>query len=444
MSAISKIPEAAQEPGGEGREFEALPGTMESVVGQVRRRYGGRGVGGGRGGGLGLVDFLSAKAEGSVGPEEAYGRLRWGGVILVASEDGGKVGELGSRYREAGFLIEEGPRWTHRRVVGLPVPFLFPRVHYFVARKVLLLPPGQTTERFTYQVQLVHYAGKGGKLVVLKEVPSLESVMERLARKFPDVGSDVIRKRARKFTEKIFPTFLTREAAMLRLLEKRLPEPYSRRVPHVIETEKDGRGLVYRLWMNWLRNESDKLSQLEFARQSADLLRVIHDVGHVIHLDLRLDNFVLTRDGVGFVDFGSAVREDENIHQNPLLGSLFEELMRTSQIQRMLSAMTLSGHVTSEIIRQSQQKVDKAIDFFYLAVQFNSPRANPELADLIEYEAESAEAKAISRLTHEILRPADPKKPAFRSAGDILRGIEKLQRHFAGLDSGVGARDGGE
>jgi hypothetical protein len=106
-------------------------------------------------------------------------------------------------------------------------------------------------------------------------------------------------------------------------------------------------------------------------------------------------------------------------------------LMRTSQIQQMLSRMTLSGHVTSHVIRDSHQKTDKAIDFFYLAVQFNCPHSNPDLRDLIEYDPESEPAKRLSRLTQEILRPADPAQPSFRSAKDILHGIERIQ---LGLD----------
>jgi tRNA A-37 threonylcarbamoyl transferase component Bud32 len=429
MSVVSNI----STPGPQRNGTSEPPGRLiEALVARIRRRFGN-----GRTEPrneqtppTALSDLIVATTAGPPNVEDVFGRLRWGGLFLFVSQDQQQVEELAPRFTEAGFLVEEGPRSMHRRVVGVPVPFLSPKTHYFVARKALLLPPGQTTERFTYHVQLLHYPSPSGPLVVLKEVPSLASVIDRLTKKFPEVGADVIRRRARKFTEKIFPTFLTREAAMLRLLDKRLPEPYSRRVPHVIETEKDDHGLVCRLWMNWLPNNSEQMTQMEFARQSADLLRVVHDVGHVIHLDLRLDNFVVTEHGVGFVDFGSAVREDENLEQNPLLGSLFDELMRTSQIQRMLSQMALSGHVTSEIIRRSQQKVDKAIDFFYLAVQFNKPHANPELADLIKYDPEGAEAKAISRLTHEILRPADPEKPMFRSAADILHGVERLAAHF--------------
>ncbi len=72
---------------------------------------------------------------------------------------------------------------------------------------------------------------------------------------------------------------------------------------------------------------------MEFARQAAELLHVLHDRAGVIHLDLRLDNFVLTEHGVGFVDFGSAVRCGEDLKANPMLGTIFGELMKTSQIR---------------------------------------------------------------------------------------------------------------
>jgi len=405
---------------------------IDGLAARLLRRHGGPGHGVDDNGRrpAALREFIAATPDEPHDAADAFARLRWGGLFLFASPSKNEVADVARASANAGFALEAGPTFAHRRIAGLPVPFLEPRTHYLLARKVLLLPPGQTTERFTYDVQLVHYPQASSGLIVRKQVPTREEVIERLRKKFPDVAADVINRRARKFTEKVFPTFLTREGAILKMLEKRLPEPYSRRIPHVIEMEKDTRGLVCRLWMNWLRNAGASMTQLEFCRQSADLLRVIHDEGRVIHLDLRLDNFVITEDGVGFVDFGSAVRDDENVYQNPLLGSLFAELMRTSQIQRMLSQMTLSGHVTSEIIRRSQQKVDKAIDFFYLAVQFNSPHANPELVDLIDYDPQSPQAKAILRLTAEILRPADPARPVFRSAADILQGIERLQHHF--------------
>jgi len=93
--------------------------------------------------------------------------------------------------------------------------------------------------------------------------------------------------------------------------------------------------------------------------------------------------------------------------------------------------MTVSGAVTSHVISKGYQKVDKAVDFFYLAVQFNSPHANPDLAGLIKYDPGTSSARALEKLTAHILRPTDPANPSFRSAKDILHGIEGV---MLGLD----------
>lgn len=374
-----------------------------------------------------LADFVIATADCPHTPAEVAARLRWGGLFVFAAEESGQVEEVARQFASTGFVLEEGPAAIRQGFWGLPLPLLTRKIYYFIARKVLLIPPGQSTERFTYQVQIAPHPDPAEPRVVLKEVPSLESVIWRLQRKFPDVPMETLERRARKFTEKIFPTFLTREAGILMVLQEHLPTPYHRRVPRPIAAEKDERGFVHKLKMSWLRNGGPPLSQMEFAHQSADLLRMIHDIARVIHLDLRLDNFVVTEHGVGFVDFGSAVRDDEDLSRNPLLSTLFDELMHTSQIQRMLNQMSLSGHVTSDIIRRSHHKPEKAIDFFYLAVQFNHPHSNPDLVDLIHYAPESPEAQQLSRLTAEILRPADPANPTYRSAKDILHGIKRLR-----------------
>lgn len=361
-------------------------------------------------------------------PLELFRHLRWGGLLVRVSRSRRRTHEMAKALVAGGFELEIPHSRVRKPFLGMRIPLLCPAAHYLVARKVHLLSPGEYSDRFTYSVRLVRDpANPAGQPVVLKEVPPPQAVVERLRRKFPEAALDGLERRARKFTDKIFPVFLTREMAILKILQEHLPPEYAARVPRVIRAEKDQRGFVQRLWMTWLRNGGRPISQIEFARQSADLLRVIHDMAGVIHLDLRLDNFVVTENGVGFVDFGSAVRENENLAANPLLSGLFEDLMRTSQIQRMLYQMTISGHVTSDIIRRSHQRVDKAIDFFYLAVQFNCPHANPDLVDLIEYDPSSAEAHMLARLTAEILRPADPSRPTFRSAKDILHGIERMR-----------------
>jgi serine/threonine protein kinase len=258
--------------------------------------------------------------------------------------------------------------------------------------------------------------------------------MARLQSKFPDAAVDLIERRAMKFTEKIFPLFLTREAAMLQILQRDLPPAYARRVPQAVGIEHDARGYVRRLKMNWLRtgltHTGRPLTQLEFAKQAADLLHVIHERVGIIHLDLRLDNVVLTENGVCFVDFGSAVRAGENIQGNPLLANLYDELMRTSQIQRMIEKMTLSGAVTSHLIQSAYGRVDKQVDLFYLAMQLTNPLANPDFKGLVEMDPDSREAAALAAIKDEVLKPRDAARPTYRTAADVLRAILRIEQEI--------------
>lgn len=377
----------------------------------------------------GMTDFLCVTPDQSHSPREVFDRLRWGGLCLFASTQKRHVVELAHQYEDYGFLMEHAP--TSIRQGWCKLPLLSKKIHAFVARKVQLLAPGQITQRFTYQVQLAQQRNADEPIVVHKQVPTMQAVIDRLQSKHPDYPIAGIQKLARKFTEKVFPTFLTREAGMLLILQEHLPAPYNQRVPRLIGMTKDDRGFVRELKMSWLRNGGAPLTHMEFARQSADLLRVIHDISRIIHLDLRLDNFVVTPRGVGFVDFGSSVREGEDLSRNPLLQSLFGELLQTSQIQRMMEKMSASGQVTSQAIRSNCHKPDKAADFFYLALQFNAPHSNPDIADFIQYDPASSEARSLSALTSQILRPEDPAQPPFRSAKDILHGIERMKMELA-------------
>ncbi len=377
----------------------------------------------------GPADFVFGNDE-LPDPAVVFPRVRWGGQYVYASRHQRQVVAAAGRFRAHGWEIEHEPA---RLDLGQPRHWWWPagrqRAHYFVARKVLLVPPGQYSDRFTYSVRLCR-AGAAKEWVVCKETPTLESVVDRLAQRHPEVAREVIEKRSRKFSDKIFPTFLTREAGILQILQRDLPEPWFQRVPRVVGVEKDERGFVRRLYQNWLRNGGAPLSLLEFAEQSARLLSAVHDESRVMHLDLRLDNMVITPDGVGFVDFGSSVREGEDLSANPMLASLYDELMRTSQIQVMLERLTLAGHVTSETLKGAYRKADKALDFFYLAVQFVTPHANPDLAPLIQYDKGSEEARALSDLTTRILRPLEPANPEFQSAADILRGVRAIRERL--------------
>jgi hypothetical protein len=382
-------------------------------------------------------------------PATVFDRLRWGGQVIYVSKSRRRVTEAATAFEtwkredwpregQGAWAVEERKGVERRYLWGMRPLVWWGGAHLMVARKVMLVPPGQTSERFTYHVYLEK--GEDGYHVV-KEVPSEDRVLARLKEKFPDADDETLRRRARKFTEKIFPVFLTRETAVLKLLQRDLPVRFRNRVPCLIAADTDELGYTRRLRMNWLRNARAPLNghagdggraitQLEFARQAAELLAALHDDARVMHLDLRLDNFVITDHGVGFVDFGSAVRVGEEFPESSLLSSLFDEMMRTSQIQRMLGKMTESGQVTSELIRNSYQRIDKAMDFFYLAVQFNAPHANPDFRDLVVFDREGAEAKALSQLTAEILRPMDGRNGRYASAREILRGIEEIERRL--------------
>lgn len=406
----------------------------------------------------GGVDLLLATDQDAVSYEAVFGRLRWGGQLVYVTRCGQTAQEVQKQLcARGGLVLEHAVRELRTPFLGVRLPWVTPRHYWLAVTKTLLVPPGQSSERFTYHVELLRHKHLGDEYVVMKQVPTCARVLARLREKFPDTAEEELKRRARKFTDKIFPVFLTREAGILKILQQRLPEAYKCRVPRVLGVEKDNNGFVKTLYMNWLRNTTPvvggtnggrgagaggggrELTQLEFALQATALLEAVHDVAGVIHLDLRLDNIVVTRHGVGFVDFGSAVRVGESLQESTLLTNLFDEMMRTSQIQRMLGRMQDIGMVTSAQIRNSYHKVDKAIDFFYLAVQINDPLANSDFWGLVQCLPDSQEARQIANLTAEILRPRHPDRPAYQSAGEIRRGLERIHRHLRGEIAGDSA-----
>jgi hypothetical protein len=390
-----------------------------------------------------LVDYLFAFASDDHEPAEVFGRVRWGGQFVFISEAIEEVEAVEAMFhRHPGFIVERAPSMARAGPFPLRMLGLGRRVYYFVARKVALIQPGERTDRFTFQVALTrdHVPRSDPRgYAVVKQVPTQQDLLARLRERHPDAEPSLMADRARKLVEKIFPVFLTREAAFLKILERDLPRHLRHRVPRLLHMEQDEHGRVKKLVMSWLRVGGQSMRQIEFAHQAATLLSALHENAGIIHLDLRLDNIVITPEGVGFVDFGSAVRVGEDISKNPLLDSLFDEMMSTSQIQRLLGKMKSTGKVTSQFICDAHGKVDKAVDLFYLAMQMNKPHSNPDLAAFIEYDPESEEAQRLARLTDAILRPKDPNRPAFTSAKDLLRGIERVEHK---LDESSGGADG--
>jgi hypothetical protein len=380
-----------------------------------------------------LQDYIVASEDEPHDPDRVFARLRWGGQFVYISRNRKHVEELPAQFLERGFRIVHIPSFVR---AGWRIPVLSPKVHFFIARKTALIPPREFSDRFTYQVELERRdqaqpdgfpAKATDHWIVRKEVPTYERVLARLQAKAPDAPPQVLQNRARKFVEQIFPLFLTREAAMLKIIERDCPPEYKNRFPRLVDMRKDSKGYVRQLWTTWLRNGGPRLSQLDFARQSAEVLHVLHDRIGIIHLDLRMDNMVISETGVGLIDFGSSVRVNENIQGNAVLSTLFGELMRTSQIQRMMDKMATAGSLTSSVIRDAHQRADKAVDVFYLAVQINQPTANPDLKDLVRFDKSSPEAAELSRLNGEILRPNDPTRPKYHTADDVLREIRRIE-----------------
>lgn len=364
-------------------------------------------------------------------PDVAFNRLRWGGQYVCVSSNKREITPLPAKFAEFGFELESDPSYVWAE---WGIPIISPKAHYFIARKTTLIRPKEFSDRFTYQVQLerkddAHADGPPGTehWVVRKEVPTYERILTRLRAKAPNLPLSTLERRARKFADQIFPLFLTREAAMLKIIERDCPKEFVHRFPRVIDLEKDDNGYVKRMRTTWLRNGGKVLSQLEFARQSAELVQLLHDKIGIIHLDLRMDNMVVTEHGVGFVDFGSAVRVNENIHGNAVLSTLFGELMKTSQIQKMLDRMSSAGSITSSVIRDAYQRVDKAVDLFYLAVQISQPTANPDLRELIRYDKFSPEAVGLSGLTQAVLRPVNPDNPRYKTSRQVLDEIVRIE-----------------
>ena len=173
------------------------------------------------------------------------------------------------------------------------------------------------------------------------------------------------------------------------------------------------------------------MTQAQFAASSMELLAALHDDAKIMHLDLRLDNMVITEDGVGFVDFGTSAQINEDLTKRPVLNNLFMELMQTSEVQKVLSDMLNRGEVTSDSLRNVAGKPDRGMDIFYLAVQINHPHFNPELERLISYDATSDEARTLHALSAAVLRPKNPAMSQFKNARDLLRGIKRVERRGA-------------
>lgn len=379
-----------------------------------------------------LQDFLIASHDRPPNPSDVFKCLHWGGQMLITSSAPERMMDYARVYgANDGFDVEVGPRSTGRQVWGFPLPWLGRSLHYMVVRKVTLLEVGEDTDRFTFDLRLVKKPELGDRYVVMKQVPRYRRVVARLHTRFPEASQQLLLDRAEKLVKRVFPVFLTREAGFLQLLHRDLPDEFKTRVPEALGFERAPDGTIKRLYMTWLRLGGEPLSHMQFSQQAAELLSVLHDKVGVIHLDLRLDNMVISDGRVCFLDFGSSVRVGEQIEKSPLLSSLFDEMMNTSQIQRTMGKMRDAGRLTSDVLVAAQGKIDRGVDMFYLSLQISKPVSNPELLPLIQFDPLSPTAKRIKLLTDAILRPSNPNRPHFISAHDVFVGLQKIEKKLA-------------
>ena len=365
-------------------------------------------------------------------PGKVFDRLRWGGVAVYAGYQEAPVRRFAEALTQCGFVIERLARRITVPRVGLSLPGIGRTGYYLVARKVHIVKPGEFSDRFTYDVYLRRAPEHEQRYVVVKKVPDLADLMHRLRDRLNTDDEAEIHQQARKMIDHVSPVFLTREAAFLKLLSKYLPVRMQKRVPRLIGLERDDRGFATRIEMSWLRRSTRPLRQIDFAIQAAELLDRIHEYARIIHLDLRLDNMVITPQGVGFVDFGSAARIGEDMMQNPMLSELFGQILKTSQIQVMLGKLQSLGLVTSETLTRSHQKIDPAADLFYLALQMAKPHSQPWICEQVQYDADSQEAKRIARLTTQVLRPESPANPRFTTARQLLEELHRIKKKLEG------------
>ncbi|MEL7088586.1 MAG: hypothetical protein AAGL98_09145 [Planctomycetota bacterium] len=171
----------------------------------------------------GLLDVRLAGPGEPKEAEDAFERLRWGGVFACIDSDPSRVERLMKEYDGAnGFTIEQPMDELWGGPLGLRLPGITPRAFFFVARKTRLVQPGTVSERHTYDVSLVPDPDAPHGFRVRKQVPAVEATVQRLIRRSPGLARDEAQVKALRLINEVFPIFLTREAKMLQAAQAAL------------------------------------------------------------------------------------------------------------------------------------------------------------------------------------------------------------------------------
>ncbi|MBB6428683.1 hypothetical protein [Algisphaera agarilytica] len=386
----------------------------------------------------GVHDYEFSTSFHDARPDRVFDRLRWGGQLIFVSTQPRELEELLGFYRnKPEWLIEQEPESLVcprldqlQKLSRLPLPASLRRLlleqhaHFFVVRKVLIDPISRLTAKHSYDVRLVRAQGKADEryatdgFVVLKRVPTMEQAIDRLKQTAPGVPPERLGIIAEKLVRKVFPIFLTREAAFLKLLQRDLPPELKRKTPRVMSMESDNQGLVRAMSMKWLRQGGEPISQTEFAKQTAELLRALHEHVGIMHLDLRLDNLLVTGDGVCMIDFGSSVRIGEDLSTTQIIETLVHEMLQSSQITRDLQRQRRKKLIRSDVFDHLPTPPSPAFDLFALATNMTRPHDNADFKGLVNHDRDSEEGQRFSRLRRRILKP-NPDDVPVRSVHDL-------------------------
>ncbi|MEM9295463.1 MAG: hypothetical protein AAGA57_06650 [Planctomycetota bacterium] len=366
-----------------------------------------------------------------------FDAIRWGGCAVLLAHKPRLLDAWKQQLLQAeGFLVTDNPR-------RLEPPRPWRRAtHGLLVRKNRLDQPHRRSARFSYDLTLEPAAQAPHGWAVVKRVPSVEITAQKLLANQPNAQPEEARNYARKLIQKVFPVLLTREAAFLKLNTQHLPPTLARRTPQLLWMKRDDHGYAREIGMTWLRMGGHPRPAIRFAAELAEVLCALHEHARVMHLDLRLDNVVATPAGAGIVDFGSAVRFGENVHDAPLLGKIFESMLGASQIGSDLRRLRKRKHLTSPVFDPCFPGIHPAIDLFSLALQMPEPHKNPDLRGLVQHQPKSLGAQRLAQLRREVLQPNDPSRPAFHDVADLAHALHTAAEDLTDAPRGSGFHHG--
>ncbi len=369
---------------------------------------------------------------------EVFGKLRWGGQVVLSARTQSGLRQALEAYRsKEEWLVEQEP-------VTMPggSRFGLGQTHAAVCRKVLLEPSESPTFKHSYDVRLIPAPSEPEGYCVLKRIPDRAQVLQRLRQNLPPRiadDPDRLNQAVDKLISRVLPVFITREAGFLKIVQRDMPELYRERVPALLSMERDAKGFVTQITQRWLRLGGEPMKPLRFAQRAANLVDALHQSAGMMHLDLRMDNFVITDNGVGLVDFGSAIRVKEDVFKSRVLTRLFGQMLSASQIRRDLRRMRRKGMVTSPVFARCYRPPTPAADLFSLVNNLCRAADHPDFRGLIEQEVESEDAYRLARVRRQALRPSDEMTPSICSVYDLRAALTPRKKPRAGMGAATGA-----